>query len=182
MDLERLPSFRALLVNRAIIVTIFWGDEIYASFMGFFWCHVIYWHVIRCSLRNRSEVVATLFIQDKALTLGCQTRPLHGNNESVRNSVQPCTFLQIERSVVLMRNIKISEGPNKKRNMSCVKYVVRPLPSLMTGWHICLISKKRKKENESCSFYAQNVLMMPLTTCACFLYVCVNGLNHYQQC
>lgn len=49
MDLERLPSFSALLVKTVVIVTIFWRDVIYASFMAFFWCHVIYWHAIACT-------------------------------------------------------------------------------------------------------------------------------------
>lgn len=51
----------------------------------------------RSSLRAGVKWWETLFIQDETLTLGCQTQPLHGNNESLRNSVQPCTFLQTER-------------------------------------------------------------------------------------
>ena len=168
MDLERLPSFSALLVKTVVIVTIFWRDVIYASFMGFFfWCHVIYWHAMFAAPlqpQSRSEVVENLFIQDKTLTLGCQTLPLRGNNESLRNSVQPRTFLQAERCVLLMRNIKMCErGTGSVWNTLCVTSV------------ICLIPETRK-------WFMFDRFMHEMmgrlhgslyqTRCQCFLYVC----------
>lgn len=151
----------------------------------FFWCHVIYWHAMFAAPlqpQSRSEVVENLFIQDKTLTLSCQTQPLHGNNESLRNSVQPCTFLQTERSVLLMRNIKICESCcSHKRNMKCVTSVICNdlLLHLFDFWDEKMIHVFMHKMYSWCIHLHGSLHQ---TRCECFMYVCVNGFNHYQHC
>lgn len=127
--------FRALLVKRVVIVTIFWGDVIYAFFMGFFWCHVIYWHVIRCSLRTRAKWWRPLSFKIK-LSRSAARRSLCGNSESLRNSVQTRTFSWSRALSYWWGTSKYLRVPTKKRNMSCeCEWAVNGM---------CLISARRK--------------------------------------
>lgn len=78
MDLERLPSFSVLLARAVVILTIFWGDVIYASFMAFFfWCPVIYWLAV-CSSRAVKWWRPPSSSPDETLTLGCCTQVMNG--------------------------------------------------------------------------------------------------------
>lgn len=86
------PSSRALLV---VILTIFWRDVIYASFMRLFFFLFFSFFLMSCNLLARSLGAGAKWRRPFSceMKLGCQTRPLH---ESLGTPIPPWTFLQTD--------------------------------------------------------------------------------------